>query len=82
AFPRDTRAPERWPSGTNTVRVYDDQPFDRQIVIPAVAYSGAKHEKVLCDIYSCCCLLVRLIGAEIYIGCALDITLFLCGVIV
>ncbi|EQB2433191.1 phage tail tip protein, partial [Escherichia coli] len=35
AFPRDSRAPERWPSGTITVRVYDDQPFDRQIVIPA-----------------------------------------------
>ncbi|EKP2889412.1 host specificity protein J, partial [Escherichia coli] len=32
AFPRDSRAPERWPSGTITVRVYDDQPFDRQIV--------------------------------------------------
>ncbi|EEC9739530.1 host specificity protein J, partial [Escherichia coli] len=31
AFPRDSRAPERWPSGTITVRVYDDQPFDRQI---------------------------------------------------
>ncbi|EFA4258605.1 host specificity protein J, partial [Escherichia coli O136:H26] len=29
AFPRDSRAPERWPSGTITVRVYDDQPFDR-----------------------------------------------------
>ncbi|EOP6007643.1 DUF1983 domain-containing protein, partial [Escherichia coli] len=40
AFPRDSRAPERWPSGTITVRVYDDQPFDRQIVIPAVAFSG------------------------------------------
>ncbi|EPS9467994.1 phage tail tip protein, partial [Escherichia coli] len=45
AFPRDSRAPERWPSGTITVRVYDDQPFDRQIVIPAVAFSGAKHER-------------------------------------
>ncbi|HAL6903778.1 TPA: host specificity protein J, partial [Escherichia coli] len=32
AFPRDSRAPERWPSGTITVRIYDDQPFDRQIV--------------------------------------------------
>ncbi|EOV4813205.1 DUF1983 domain-containing protein, partial [Escherichia coli] len=42
AFPRDSRAPERWPSGTIAVRVYDDQPFDRQIVIPAVAFSGAK----------------------------------------
>ncbi|EPF6031576.1 phage attachment tail tip protein J, partial [Escherichia coli] len=36
AFPRDSRAPKRWPSGTITVRVYDDQPFNRQIVIPAV----------------------------------------------
>ncbi|WP_192841470.1 phage tail tip domain-containing protein, partial [Escherichia coli] len=44
AFPRDSRAPERWPSGTITVRVYDAQPFDRQIVIPAVAFSGATHE--------------------------------------
>ncbi|WP_250110711.1 terminase gpA endonuclease subunit, partial [Escherichia coli] len=50
AFPRDSRAPERWPSGTITVRVYDDQPFDRQIVIPAVAFSGAKHERENNDI--------------------------------
>ncbi|WP_100030383.1 host specificity protein J, partial [Escherichia coli] len=50
AFPRDSRAPERWPSGTITVRVYDDQPFDRQIVIPAVAFSGAKHEREHTDI--------------------------------
>ncbi|EHK3559127.1 host specificity protein J, partial [Escherichia coli] len=52
AFPRDSRAPERWPSGTITVRVYDDQPFDRQIVIPAVAFRGAKHERENNDIYS------------------------------
>ncbi|END1456558.1 host specificity protein J, partial [Escherichia coli] len=58
AFPRDSRAPERWPSGTITVRVYDDQPFDRQIVIPAVAFSGAKHEKEHTDIYSSCRLIV------------------------
>ncbi|ENW8544430.1 phage tail protein, partial [Escherichia coli] len=59
AFPRDSRAPERWPSGTITVRIYDDQPFDRQIVIPAVAFSGAKHEKEHTDIYSSCRLIVR-----------------------
>ncbi|RDH52611.1 phage tail protein, partial [Escherichia coli] len=63
AFPRDSRAPERWPSGTITVRVYDDQPFDRQIVIPAVAFSGAKHEKEHTDIYSSCRLIVRKNGA-------------------
>ncbi|HCS1414047.1 TPA: host specificity protein, partial [Shigella dysenteriae] len=58
-FPRDSRAPERWPSGTITVRVYDDQPFDRQIVIPAVAFRGAKHERKNNNIYSSCRLIVK-----------------------
>ncbi len=81
AFPRDPRAPERWPSGTITVRVYDDQPFDRQIVIPAVAFSGAKHEREHTDIYSSCRLIVRKNGAEIYNRTALDNTLIYSGVI-
>ncbi|NYW53937.1 phage tail protein, partial [Escherichia coli] len=81
AFPRDSRAPERWPSGTITVRVYDDQPFDRQIVIPAVAFSGAKHEKEHTDIYTSCRLIVRKNGAEIYNRTALDNTLIYSGVI-
>ncbi|HDX2329392.1 TPA: host specificity protein J, partial [Escherichia coli] len=81
AFPRDSRAPERWPSGTITVRVYDDQPFDRQIVIPAVAFRGAKHERENNDIYSSCRLIVRKNGAEIYNRTALDNTLIYSGVI-
>ncbi|EJH2459684.1 DUF1983 domain-containing protein [Escherichia coli] len=81
AFPRDSRAPERWPSGTITVRVYDDQPFDRQIVIPAVAFSGAKHKRGHTDIYSSCRLIVRKNGAEIYNRTALDNTLIYSGVI-
>ncbi|TJO86151.1 phage tail tip domain-containing protein, partial [Escherichia coli] len=81
AFPRDSRAPERWPSGTITVRIYDDQPFDRQIVIPAVAFSGAKHEREHTDIYSSCRLIVRKNGAEIYNRTALDNTLIYSGVI-
>ena len=81
AFPQDSRAPERWPSGTITVRVYDDQPFDRQIVIPAVAFSGAKHEQDHTDIYSSCRLIVRKNGAEIYNRTALDNTLIYTGVI-
>ena len=81
AFPRDSRAPERWPSGTITVRVYDDQPFDRQIVIPAVAFSGAKHEREHTDIYSSCRLIVRKNGAEIYNRTALDNTLIYSSVI-
>ncbi|MEH4863035.1 DUF1983 domain-containing protein, partial [Escherichia coli] len=81
AFPRDSRAPERWPSGTITVRVYDDQPFDRQIVIPAVAFRGAKHERENNDIYSSCRLIVKKNGAEIYNRTALDNTLVYSGVI-
>ncbi len=81
AFPRDSRAPERWPSGTITVRVYDDQPFDRQIVIPAVAFSGARHERENSDTYSSCRLIVKKNGAEIYNRTALDNTLVYSGVI-
>ncbi|EHB3443609.1 host specificity protein J, partial [Escherichia coli] len=81
AFPRDSRAPERWPSGTIIVRIYDDQPFDRQIVIPAVAFSGAKHEREHTDIYSSCRLIVKKNGAEIYNRTALDNTLIYSGVI-
>ncbi|HCV5487566.1 TPA: host specificity protein J [Shigella sonnei] len=81
AFPRDSRAPERWPSGTITVRIYDDQPFDRQIVIPAVAFCGAKHERENNDIYSSCRLIVKKNGAEIYNRTALDNTLVYSGVI-
>ncbi|MBM7043438.1 host specificity protein J, partial [Escherichia coli] len=81
AFPRDSRAPERWPSGTITVRIYDDQPFDRQIVIPAVAFSGARHERENSDTYSSCRLIVKKNGAEIYNRTALDNTLIYTGVI-
>ncbi|HHU8592902.1 TPA: phage attachment tail tip protein J [Escherichia coli] len=81
AFPRDSRAPKRWPSGTITVRVYDDQPFNRQIVIPAVAFSGARHELENSDTYSSCRLIVKKNGAEIYNRTALDNTLVYSGVI-
>ncbi|MCM4753387.1 DUF3672 domain-containing protein, partial [Escherichia coli] len=56
-------------------------PFDRQIVIPAVAFSGAKHEREHTDIYSSCRLIVRKNGAEIYNCTALDNTLIYSGVI-
>ncbi|WP_143413046.1 phage tail tip domain-containing protein, partial [Escherichia coli] len=81
AFPRDSRAPEQWPSGTITVRVNDDQPFDRQIVIPAVAFRGAKHERENNDIYSSCRLIVKKNGAEIYNRTTQDSTLIYTGVI-
>ncbi|HFV2344195.1 TPA: phage tail protein [Escherichia coli] len=81
AFPRDFRAPETWPSGTITVRVYDDQPFDRQIVIPAVAFRGARHPRKDKEPYSSCRLIVKKNGAEIYNRTALDNTLIYTGVI-
>ncbi|HAX3204590.1 TPA: host specificity protein J, partial [Escherichia albertii] len=81
AFPRDSRAPAQWPSGTITVRVYDDQPFDRQIVIPAVAFRGARHERENNDIYSSCRLIVKKNGAEIYNRTTQDSTLIYTGVI-
>ncbi|EGD9448388.1 TPA: host specificity protein J, partial [Escherichia coli] len=40
AFPRNGS----YASGTITVTVYDDQAFDRQIVIPPVLFRGGKHE--------------------------------------
>ncbi|MER2593513.1 phage tail tip domain-containing protein, partial [Escherichia coli] len=67
--------------GTITVRVYDDQPFDRQIVIPTVAFRDAKHERENNDIYSSCRLIVKKNGAEIYNRTALDNTLVYTGVI-
>ncbi|HBB2267158.1 TPA: host specificity protein J [Escherichia coli] len=81
AFPRDSRAPERWPSGTITVRIYDDQPFDRQIVIPAVAFSGAKHEREHNDIYSSCRLMVKCNGSVLFERTALAESQVYSGVI-
>ncbi|WP_434006045.1 phage tail tip domain-containing protein, partial [Escherichia coli] len=40
AFPRNGS----YASGTITVTVYDDQAFDRQIVVPPVLFRGGKHE--------------------------------------
>ncbi|EPU8347001.1 phage tail tip protein, partial [Escherichia coli] len=81
AFPRDSRAPERWPSGTITVRIYDDQPFDRQILIPAVAFSGAKHEREHNDIYSSCRLMVKCNGRVLFERTALAESQVYSGVI-
>ncbi|MEZ2506654.1 DUF1983 domain-containing protein, partial [Escherichia coli] len=80
AFPRDSRAPERWPSGTITVRIYDDQPFDRQIVIPAVAFSGAKHGRGDKESYSSCRLVVKKNGSVIYDRSTTDVTAIYTGI--
>ncbi|HHG2462715.1 TPA: host specificity protein J, partial [Escherichia coli] len=82
AFPRDPRAPERWPSGTITVRIYDDQPFDRQIVIPAVAFCGAKHRQASTnsEYYSSCRLIVKKNGTVIYDNSTTDVTAIYTGI--
>ncbi|MED9016763.1 phage tail protein [Escherichia coli] len=82
AFPRDSRAPERWPSGTITVRIYDDQPFDRQIVIPAVAFCGAKHRQASTgnEYYSSCRLVVKKNGSVIYDRYTTDVTAIYTGI--
>ncbi|KHD39294.1 host specificity protein J [Escherichia coli] len=80
AFPRDSRAPERWPSGTITVRIYDDQPFDRQIVIPAVAFRGAKHGRGDNETYSSCRLVVKKNGSVIYDRSTTDVTAIYTGI--
>ncbi|HFU2263957.1 TPA: host specificity protein J [Escherichia coli] len=79
AFPRRYVGNIPVADGTITVRIYDDQPFDRQIVIPPVIFrgktsvrgsSGANGSESYTTSY--CRLTVRKNGAEIYSGAADD----------
>ncbi|EFT2923686.1 host specificity protein J [Escherichia coli] len=67
AFPRNGS----YASGTITVTVYDDQAFDRQIVVPPVLFRGGKHENFNSNNqqsywYSTCKLQVLKNGQEIF----------------
>ncbi|WP_426772644.1 phage tail tip protein, partial [Pseudomonas aeruginosa] len=67
AFPRNCS----YASGTITVTVYDDQAFDRQIVVPPVLFRGGKHENFNSNNqqsywYSTCRLRVTRNGQEIF----------------
>ncbi|MXE59068.1 phage tail tip domain-containing protein, partial [Escherichia coli] len=75
AFPRNNS----YASGTITVTVYDDQAFDRQIVIPPVLFRGRKHEHQsakdhISYWYSTCKLQVLKNGREIFHEPATDVT--------
>ncbi|EFE0709330.1 host specificity protein J [Escherichia coli] len=75
AFPRNSR----YASGTITVTVYDDQAFDRQIVIPPVLFRGGKHENFNSNNqqsywYSTCKLQVLKNGQEIFQQPATDVS--------
>ncbi|EMB3732895.1 host specificity protein J [Escherichia coli] len=75
AFPRNGS----YASGTITVTVYDDQAFDRQIVIPPVLFRGGKHENFNSNNqqsywYSTCKLQVLKSGQEIFQQPATDVS--------
>ncbi|MGS8229139.1 host specificity protein J, partial [Escherichia coli] len=75
AFPRNSS----YASGTITVTVYDDQAFDRQIVIPSVLFRGGKHENFNSNNqqsywYSTCKLQVLKNGQEIFQQPATDVS--------
>ncbi|HAN8092251.1 TPA: host specificity protein J, partial [Escherichia coli] len=84
AFPHDPRESEfkPWPSGTITVRIDDDQKYDRQIVIPAVAFRGAKHRQASTnsEYYSSCRLVVKKNGSVIYDKSTNDVTAIYTGI--
>mgnify|MGYP002724794842 CR=1 FL=1 len=75
AFPRNGS----YASGTITVTVYDDQGFDRQIIIPPVLFRGTKHQNFNSHNqqsywYSTCKLQVFKNGAEIFHEPATDVS--------
>ncbi|EPH5486797.1 phage tail tip protein, partial [Escherichia coli] len=75
AFPRNNS----YASGTITVTVYDDQGFDRQIIIPPVLFRGARHEHQsskdhTSTWYSTCQLQVQMNGRVIFHQPATDVT--------
>ncbi|EFU3024621.1 DUF1983 domain-containing protein [Escherichia coli] len=66
-------------SGTVTVTVYDDQGFDRQIIIPPVLFRGTKHQNFNSPNqqsywYSTCKLQVLKNGVEIFHEPATDVS--------
>ncbi|EGL4663272.1 host specificity protein, partial [Escherichia coli] len=67
SFPRTST----YASGTITVRISDDQKFDRQVMIPPVLFRGGKHENFNSNNqqsywYSTCRLRVTRNGQEIF----------------
>ncbi|EGE5681596.1 hypothetical protein AEB86_002810 [Escherichia coli] len=57
-----------YPQGTITVRIEDDHPFDRQIIVPAISFGGltAREGSNNNEFYDNCRLIVRKNGAELY----------------
>ncbi|MBC1057351.1 host specificity protein J, partial [Escherichia coli] len=70
AFPRQRESSVDWPSGTRTVTVTDDHPFDRQIVVLPLTFRGSKRTVSGRTTYSMCYLKVLMNGAVIYDGAA------------
>ncbi|EES3974820.1 phage tail protein [Escherichia coli] len=72
AFPRQNEGSVNWPSGTRTFTVYDDHPFDRQIVVLPLTFRGSRRTDSGRTTYSMCYLKVLMNGAVIYDGVAND----------
>ncbi|EIQ1938108.1 host specificity protein J [Escherichia coli] len=70
AFPRQSEGTTNWPSGTRTVTVIDDHPFDRQIVVLPLTFRGSKRTVSGRTTYSMCYLKVLMNGKVIYDGTA------------
>ncbi|EJB9898866.1 DUF1983 domain-containing protein, partial [Escherichia coli] len=73
SFPRTST----YASGTITVRISDDQKFDRQVMIPPVLFRGGKHENFNSNNqqsywYSTCRLRVTRNGQEIFNQSTMD----------
>ncbi|GDO96217.1 phage attachment tail tip protein J [Escherichia coli] len=72
AFPRQSEGSVNWPSGTRSFTVYDDHPFDRQIVVLPLTFRGSRRTDSGRTTYSMCYLKVLMNGAVIYDGVAND----------
>ncbi|WP_097758670.1 phage tail tip domain-containing protein [Escherichia coli] len=55
-----------WPDGAITVRVEDDHPFDRQIVIPAIHHNGSVRRGESSDHWDTCRLIIKKNGGVLY----------------
>ena len=90
SFPRAGVNPQYhnngWPSGTLTLTVFDDQAFDRQIIIPPVMFCGASSSYSISDSAdgwwtTTCTLDIRKNGVQIFNDSVTDRTSTYSGVI-
>ncbi|ERE23009.1 fibronectin type III family protein [Escherichia coli B89] len=82
AFPRDSRAPERWPSGPLPSGFMTISRLTGRLLFRRWHSAALNMRREHTDIYSSCRLIVRKNGAEIYNRTALDNTLIYSGLLI